>query len=54
MNLRDHITLDGRHPGRIVGVSIRDYNVELADGSIEANVKPSRISTVRLLKEKRA
>jgi len=42
-HLRDTITLDGLHPGRIVGKSHADYNVELADGTIKANVEPDRI-----------
>ncbi len=43
MNLRDTVTLDGQHAGIIVGKSARDYNVELADGTIKANVEPDRI-----------
>lgn len=42
-HLRDTITLDGLHPGRIVGKSSEDYNVELDNGMIKANVEPDRI-----------
>jgi len=44
VNLRDAVTLDGQHAGRIVGKSCRDYNVELADGTIKANVEPDRLA----------
>lgn len=43
MNLRDPVTLDGLRAGRIVGKSYADYNVELSDGTIEANVKADRL-----------
>lgn len=43
MNLRDPVTLDGKHEARIVGKSHLDYNVELADGTIKANVEPYRL-----------
>ncbi len=43
MNLRDTVTLDGQHAG-IIGKSCRDYNVELADGTIKANVEPERLA----------
>ena len=43
MNLRDPGTLDGLRAGRIVGKSNADYNVEMADGSIEANVNDDRL-----------
>lgn len=41
--LRDAITLDGIRPGRIVGKSALDFNVELDNGAIKANVEADRL-----------
>lgn len=43
-SLRDAVTIDGHHNGRIVGVSSRDFNVEMEDGRIRANVEAERIA----------